>query len=78
MEGRRGYAIGFQEVWERNVPPPASDTTMAYSRYRCQPLLLQQKNYENALEIAPRTFDRERARSGDKSFNTAVTRGYWR
>ena len=39
-------------------------------------IMLQQRNYENALEIAQRTFDRERARSGDKSFNTAVTRGY--
>ena len=39
-------------------------------------IMLPQGNYDNALEIAQRTFDRERARSGDKSFNTAVARGY--
>ncbi len=31
----------------------------------------------NALEIAQRTFERERSRSGDKSLNTAVARGYY-
>ena len=39
-------------------------------------LMLAQGNYDNALEIAQRTFDRERGRSGDKSFNTAVARGF--
>src|SRR5712675_3048789 len=39
-------------------------------------VMLTQGNYGNALEIAQRTFDRERGRSGDKSFNTAVARGY--
>ena len=39
-------------------------------------IMLPQGNYDNALEIAQRTFDRERGRSGDKSFNTAVARGY--
>jgi CHAT domain-containing protein len=39
-------------------------------------IMLTQGNYDNALEIAQRTFDRERGRSGDKSFNTAVNRGY--
>ena len=39
-------------------------------------IMLTQGNYDNALEIAQRTFDRERGRSGDKSFNTAVARGY--
>ena len=39
-------------------------------------VMLTQGNYDNALEIAQRTFDRERGRSGDKSFNTAVARGY--
>ena len=39
-------------------------------------IMLAQGNYDNALEIAQRTFDRERGRSGDKSFNTAVARGY--
>ena len=41
-------------------------------------IMLTQGNYDNALEIAQRTFDRERGRSGDKSFNTAVARGYLR
>ena len=39
-------------------------------------IMLTQGNYDNALEIAQRTFDRERGRSGDKSLNTAVARGY--
>ena len=38
--------------------------------------LMTQGNYDNALEIAQRAFERERGRSGDKSFNTAVARGY--
>ena len=59
MEGRRGYAIGFQQVWERNVPPPASDTTMAYSRYRCQPPL-KGSDVPSALG---KDFLRERVRS---------------
>lgn len=40
-------------------------------------ILMTQGNNDNALEIAQRTFDRERSRSGDKSFNTAVARGYY-
>lgn len=40
-------------------------------------ILLSQKNYDNALEIAQRAFERERSRSGDKSINTAVARGYY-
>lgn len=40
-------------------------------------ILLSQKNYDNALEIAQRAFERERNRSGDKSVSTAVTRGYY-
>ncbi len=40
-------------------------------------ILLSQKSYDNALEIAQRAFERERGRSGDKSVNTAVTRGYY-
>jgi CHAT domain-containing protein len=39
-------------------------------------IMLTQGNFDNALEIAQRTFERERGRSGDKSFNTAVARGY--
>jgi CHAT domain-containing protein len=39
-------------------------------------ILMSQKNNDTALEIGQRTFERERARSGDNSFNTAVARGY--
>ena len=39
-------------------------------------LMLMQGNVDTALDIAQRSFDRERGRSGDKSLNTAVTRGY--
>jgi CHAT domain-containing protein len=40
-------------------------------------VMMVQGNNDNALEIAQRTFERERARSGDKNFNTAVARGYY-
>jgi CHAT domain-containing protein len=40
-------------------------------------VMMIQGNNDNALEIAQRTLERERARSGDKSFNTAVARGYY-
>jgi CHAT domain-containing protein len=40
-------------------------------------VMMIQGNNDNALEIAQRTFERERARSGDKSFNTAVARGFY-
>ncbi len=40
-------------------------------------LMLIQGEAANALEIAQRTFERERSRSGDKSLNTAVARGYY-
>ncbi|MES2750136.1 MAG: CHAT domain-containing tetratricopeptide repeat protein [Pseudomonadota bacterium] len=40
-------------------------------------IMLAQGNYDNALEIAQRAFERERGRSGEKSLNTAVTRGYY-
>lgn len=39
-------------------------------------VMLSQGNNDNALEIAQRTFERERQRSGDKSFNTALSRGF--
>src|SRR5260221_13752840 len=38
--------------------------------------MLSQGSNDNALEIAQRTFERERQRSGDKSFNTALSRGF--
>lgn len=40
-------------------------------------VMLTQGNNDNALEIAQRTYERERARSGDNSFNTATARGYY-
>jgi CHAT domain-containing protein len=39
-------------------------------------VMLAQGNNDNALEIAQRTYERERQRSGDKSFNTALSRGF--
>jgi CHAT domain-containing protein len=39
-------------------------------------VLLAEGNNDNALEIAQRTYERERQRSGDKSFNTALARGF--
>jgi len=35
-----------------------------------------QGDNDNAVEIAQRTYERERQRSGDKSFNTALSRGF--
>ena len=40
-------------------------------------VMMVQGNHDNALEIAQRTFERERGRSGDNSFSTAVARGYY-
>src|SRR6202158_4791437 len=39
-------------------------------------VMLSQGNNDNALEIARRTYERERQRSGDKRFNTALSRGF--
>jgi CHAT domain-containing protein len=39
-------------------------------------VMLAQGNDNNAVEIAQRTYERERQRSGDKSFNTALSRGF--
>lgn len=39
-------------------------------------VMLSQGNDDNALEIAQRTYERERQRSGDKSLNTALSRGF--
>src|SRR6202043_3601759 len=40
-------------------------------------VMLSQGNNDNAVEIAQRTYERERQRSGDKSFNTALSRGFY-
>jgi CHAT domain-containing protein len=39
-------------------------------------IMLAQGNNDNAVEIAQRTYERERQRSGEKSFNTALSRGF--
>ena len=39
-------------------------------------IMLAQGNNDNAVEIAKRTYERERQRSGEKSFNTALSRGF--
>jgi CHAT domain-containing protein len=39
-------------------------------------VMLSRGKTDNALEIAERTYERERKRSGDKSFNTALSRGF--
>ncbi len=40
-------------------------------------VMLSQGDIDNAAEIAKRSYDRERVRSGDKSFNTAVALGFY-
>ena len=40
-------------------------------------VMLSQGNYDNALDIAQRSFERERQKSGEKSFNTAISRGFY-
>ena len=39
-------------------------------------VMLAEGNNDNALEIAQRTYERERQKSGDKSLNTALSRGF--
>jgi CHAT domain-containing protein len=39
-------------------------------------VMISQGNTENAVEIAQRTYERERQRSGDASFNAALARGF--
>jgi CHAT domain-containing protein len=40
-------------------------------------VMMSQGDNDNALEIAQRIYERERQRSGDKSFNTALSRGFY-
>jgi CHAT domain-containing protein len=40
-------------------------------------VLMSQKNNDGALDLAQRSFERERQKSGDKSFNTALSRGFY-
>jgi CHAT domain-containing protein len=63
------------DVWTAKWEPKRRDATSGgLSRISN---LLSQGDATNALEIAQRTFERERTRSGDKSLNTAVARGYY-
>jgi CHAT domain-containing protein len=40
-------------------------------------IMLAQGKFEQALQAAQNAYDRERKASGDKSFNTAIARGYY-
>jgi CHAT domain-containing protein len=62
------------EVWTANWEPARREANSGgLARVG---LMLAQGNNDNALEIAQRTFERERKRSGEKSFNTALSRGF--
>jgi CHAT domain-containing protein len=40
-------------------------------------VMMSQGNNDGALDLAQRSFERERQRSGDKSFNSALSRGFY-
>jgi CHAT domain-containing protein len=62
------------DVWTAKWEPSRREAiTNGLSRIT---VMLTRGDAGNAIEVAQRTFDRERSRSGDKSFNTAVARGY--
>jgi CHAT domain-containing protein len=63
------------DVWTANWEPSRREA-ISGGLARVAVMLSQGSN-DNALEIAERTYDRERQRSGDKSFNTALTRGFY-
>jgi len=63
------------EVWTAKWEPKRREAiTSGLSRVSN---LLTQGDATNALEIAQRTLERQRNRSGDKSLNTAEARGYY-
>ena len=63
------------DVWTAKWEPKRRDAiSSGLSRVS---VMLTQGDASNALEIAQRTFERERGRSGDKSLNTAVARGFY-
>jgi CHAT domain-containing protein len=62
------------DVWTANWEPSRRD--LVSGGLARVAVMLSQGNNDNALEIAQRTFERERRRSGDKSVNTAISRGY--
>jgi CHAT domain-containing protein len=62
------------DVWTANWEPSRRD--LVSGGLARVVVMLSQGNNDNALEIAQRTFERERRRSGDKSINTAISRGF--
>jgi CHAT domain-containing protein len=62
------------DVWTANWEPSRRD--LVSGGLARVVVMLSQGNNDNALEIAQRTFERERRRSGDKSVNTAISRGF--
>lgn len=63
------------DVWTANWEPKRREAiSTGLSRVS---VLLTQGDATNALEIAQRTYERERSRSGDKSHITAVARGFY-
>jgi tetratricopeptide (TPR) repeat protein len=62
------------DVWTANWEP--SRRELISGGLARVAVMLAQGNNDNALEISQRTYERERQRSGDKSFNTALSRGF--
>jgi len=62
------------DTWTANWDP-ASREAISGGLARIT-VMLSLGDSANALEIAQRTYERERQRSGDKSFNTALARGF--
>ena len=63
------------DVWTANWEPSRREA-ISGGLARVAVMLSQGSN-DNALDIAERTYERERQRSGDKSFNTALSRGFY-
>ncbi len=63
------------DVWTANWEPSRREA-ISGGLARVAVMLSQGSN-DNALEIAERTYQRERQRSGDKSYNTALSRGFY-
>ena len=60
--------------WTTNWEPARRDATL--SGLSRMIVSINQGNPETALDVAKRTFDRARARSGDDALNTIVSRGF--
>jgi CHAT domain-containing protein len=63
------------DVWTANWEP--SRRELVSGGLARVVVMLSQGNDENALDIAQRSFERERKRSGERSFNTAISRGFY-